>query len=223
MTNITLTFCQKRGLGHALLSSDDFQDLSATCQWRVRRFGVSASYLGAAGWQISPYSHTLEKVGADQFLLGPEIVQHMQPATNYIFKIVRPVEEDIDLVVAWRGIPSYRPGTDRVIFRSDGQADTSARSVPMPGTLELPSARSFFDIPPTTPPPPSPPPALPMPPPRPPEPIVPPLTQPPANVIAPMPIVAPTRAPAAPIERRLILCSNSDCRRQIVSSFTQCP
>ena len=141
MTGLRLYVCPQRGSGFVLLESEDFLAIAPGAQWRITRAGMSMANLGAAGWQIPPFAHTLPKVGPKQFLLGPEIVSHMVQAANYRVTILQSGQDEIDLVLTWRGIPGYRPGEDSTV--SHAPAPPALPKLPEftpPTQVVLPSA-----------------------------------------------------------------------------------
>lgn len=217
MTGIILSSSSNRGPGHVLLTCDDFCELSSTTQWQVRRIGVNASYLGANGWQITPYCHTFELIGSDQFLMGPNLVRYMEPLTNYIFEVIEHGETGANYVVSWRGVPSYRPGIDNPIFfpveeNSDlikpvslgEEADAftisvssqinQANPIPPVETANISEQGSVF------------------------------LAAPPFDMRVSEPVISPPlQSQPEPKQRNKILCPNVDCAKEIISTFIKCP
>lgn len=80
----------------------------------IKRPGYATSFLGKSGWQASEYKHFFalhDRPGTTSFglLIPPEVVEHLEFASNYQFSFFDASEVMLDSVpISWRGLV-FRP------------------------------------------------------------------------------------------------------------------
>ena len=99
------------GPGHAVLMLHEQCAHLSSISCKIIRQGVAASNLSPLGWQIEEFIWTLpviEVSASSAILLPPDVVAYMMASTNYIFRLLNFHDDQVDIVVSWRGIPGFR-------------------------------------------------------------------------------------------------------------------
>lgn len=124
-----------RGWVRVLIKADS--EITGHVRCSVERLGLREPYLGRGGWQVASHFLNIEiaaGAGDNQFtfLLGPEVVRHMSPGSNYQLTLT-----DLNGLVfgafpaPWRGVPGYSSPVSTaspVIAMSDPVAQAPVRT-----------------------------------------------------------------------------------------------